>query len=349
MVTNRGGEPQLRVVVHIGPVKTGSTAFTEQMTTSQERGELGKTTVYALPREISLDNESQVIKPEHIRHFAPKLEWNRQSGADRAETPGSHKIFSDRARAYLDALAKDLRARTKSDTTVFFVEETLSRRPNPGSLSSELLTRFDAVDYVFVARAQQFIVPSAIGQRLKGAAHPSMWDERVSPFLSNDNLANQFDYASILDRWASSDPRVRVIVVPFLESDRGTQNLFHRILTAVDVRATLGEPVKTQVNLTLSRFEIAALGLYKKATFRFSHKGLPRGSLRLRAYEFARLAFALIARIIRSPRWTVTTDERIDIIDFYQKSNIRFREKLGAQAQSAEWIEWFRHAGIHDS
>jgi len=171
----------------------------------------------------------------------------------------------------------------------------------------------------------------------------------VSSFLSNENLAHQFDYASILDRWASSDPRVRVVVVPFLESDRGSQNLFHRILNAVGVHANLGEPVKSQVNVTLSRFEIAAIGLYKKVTFPFSRKGLPRGSLRLRGYEFARLAFAQIARIIRSPRWTVMPDERMGIVDFYQPSNRRFREKLGGLAQSAEWTEWFRNAGIQDS
>ncbi len=345
----RSREHRLRAVVHIGPIKTGSTAFTEQMTTSQDRGELGETTVYALPREISLHNESRIVIPEHIRHFAPKLEWNRQSGADHVAATGSTRGFDVRARTYLDDLGKDLRARAKSDTTVFFVEETLSRRPSPGNLSSELLAHFDAVDYVVVARAQQFIVPSAIAQRLKVAAYPGVWDERVSSFLSNENFANQFDYASILDRWASSDARVRVIVVPFLESDRGTQNLFHRILTSANVRTNLGEPVKSEVNVTPSRFEIAAIGLLKKTTFRFSPDGFPRDSRRLHAFGFASLAFAVIARIIRSPRWEVTADERMNVVDFYQPSNIRFREKLGTQAQSAEWIKWFRDAGVRDS
>jgi hypothetical protein len=141
---------------------------------------------------------------------------------------------------------------------------------------------------------------------------------------------------------------VRIIVVPFLESDRGTQKLFHRILDAVGIRANLGEPDNSKANVTLSRFEIAAIGLYKKVTFLYSRKGLPRGSLRLRGYEFARLAFALIARIIRSPRWAVTPDELTSIVDFYQPPNLRFREKLGSHAQSAEWTEWFRHAGFPD-
>jgi hypothetical protein len=125
--------------------------------------------------------------------------------------------------------------------------------------------------------------------------------------------------------------------------------LFYRILTAVGVHTSLGEPVTSEVRVTPSRFEIAAIGLYKKATFRFSRNGLPRGSLRRRGFEFAKRAFALIARIIRSPRWGVSSDERKRIVDFYQQSNIRFREKLGAQAQSVEWTEWFRNAGIHGS
>ncbi len=347
MVKKRGGEPQLRAVVHIGPIKTGSTAFTEQMTASQERGELGETIVYALPREINLHNQLRLTTPEQIRHLAPKLEWNRQSGESRVAKKGSQYVVA--ARAYLDDLASDLRARAKSDTTVFFVEEALSRRTDPGDLTSELLARFDAVDYVFVARAQQFIVKSAISQRLKAASHPKARDARVSTFLSNENLASQFDFASILDRWESRDPRVHVIGVPFLESDRGTQNLFHRILTAVGVRANLGEPVKGEINVTPSRFEIAAIGLYKKVAFRSSRRRIQRDGLQFRAYEFARIAFALIARIIRSPRWEVQPQERIDIIDFYQPSNVRFRERLGVQSRSAEWTEWFRLAGIPDN
>jgi hypothetical protein len=346
MVTNRSGEPQLRVVVHIGPVKTGSTALTEQMTASQERGELGESIVYSLPREISLHNQSRMITPEHIRHLAPQLEWNRESGENRVAATESSKLAGDRARAYLDDLTRDLRARTKVDTTVFFVEETLSRRPSPGNLLSELLARFDSVDFVFVARAQQFSVPSAISQRVKMAAYPSVWDARVSTFLSDENLANQFDYASILDRWASSDPRVRLRVVPFLESDRGTQKLFHRILTAVNVRANLGEPVMSGVNITPSRFEIAAIGLYKQTTFRYSSYSRPRSKRRIRAFKLARLVFALIARIIGSPRWALTPKEQLRIAEFYQPSNLRFRQRLGAEAQSSEWTEWFRLAGI---
>ena len=347
MVTNHGGEPQLRAVVHIGPIKTGSTAFTEQMTASQKRGELGETIVYALPRKVSLRDESRIVIPEHIRHLAPKLEWNRQSGEPRVATKVSQYV--DGARTYLYDLTNGLRARRKSDTSIFFVEETLSRRSHAGNLTSELLTRFDSVDYVFVARAQQFSVPSAISQRLRAAAHPSAWDGRVSTFLSNENLSNQFDYASILDRWASSDPRVRVIVVPFLESDRGTQKLFYRILSAVGVQADLGGPVRRKINVTPTRFEIAAIGLYKKVTFRYARNLFRRGRYPFRPYDFARLAFRLIAWVVRSPRWEVTPHERMDIVDFYRPSNLRFREKLGEQAHSAEWTEWFHDGRIGDS
>jgi hypothetical protein len=348
MVKTKGNEPRLRAVVHIGPVKTGSTAFTRQMTTSQERGELGETIVYALPREVHRHGESHLVLPEHMRHLAPKLEWVRQSGEVHSATRYSSEAVVDRVLTYLDDLTTEIRLSAKSDTTVFFVEEALSRRPGPGHLPLEVLTHFDSVDFVLVARAQQFIVPSAISQRIKTGAYPSAWDPRVSTFLSNENLSSQFDYANIIDRWVTSDPRARVIVVPFLESDRGTQNLFHRILANVGVRANLGEPVKSEVNVTPTRFEIAAIGFFKKATFRGLRNRVPRDSIRLRAFNFAKLAFALFARIIRSPQWTVTPDERKRIVDFYQPANIRFREKLGKQAKSAEWTEWFQQSGIRD-
>ncbi len=316
------------------------------MCASQERGELGKSVVYAMPRTIRVHNESHVVIPEHIRHLAPKLSWNRQTGEDQVVKGKLQKVFRDQVRAYLDDLTNELRSRATSDTTVFFVEETLSRRPNPGDLTSELLTRFDSVDYVFVARAQQYIVSSAIGQRLKGGAHPSSWDARVSTFLSNENLAHQFDYASIIDRWGSSEPRVRSIVVPFLESDRGTQKLFERILKSVDVSANLGKPLKRSGNFMASRFEISAIGFYKKVAFRFSQKRIQRGLRRFSLFGVFRLAIALVARLIRSPRWEILPDERIVIIDHYRESNLRFRKKLGDLAESVEWTEWFQRGNL---
>ena len=125
------------------------------------------------------------------------------------------------------------------------------------------------------------------------------------------------------------------------------------------VQADLGGPVRRKINVTPTRFEIAAIGLYKKVTFRYARnlfkrqnrrsKTSSRGRYPFRPYDFARLAFRLIARVVRSPRWEVTPDERMDIVDFYRPSNLRFREKLGEQAHSAEWTEWFHDGRIGDT
>jgi len=347
MAKNRAPATQLRAVVHIGPIKTGSTAFTAQMTASQSRGDLGQNIVYALPRKISRNNELKNITPEQIRYLAPKLEWSRQSGESGSTEKGSNTVFGERAKSYLDDLAKEVRALPGSDATVFFVEETLSRRSGPGNLTAELLARFDAVDYVLVARAQQFIVPSAISQRVKVSAYPSVWDARVSTFLSNENLANQFDYAKILDRWASNDPRVRVLVVPFLESDRGTQNLFYRILEVVGVSTSLGEPVQAEINVTPSRFEIAAVGAYKRATYWISRRGLPRRSRRRYAFELASSAFRQIAKVIRSPRWTLSNDDLTQVVNYYRSVNAQFLVSLGVIGRTAEWLRWADDAEVH--
>jgi hypothetical protein len=349
----RGRAHRLRGIVHIGPIKSGTTAFTAQLTASQKLGLLGKNIIYALPREIKLHNVSKTVTPEQIGNLAPELHWNRQSGKTSARNREPKTILSDGARAYLDDLVNDLRAHMTSDITVIFVQENLSRRSGPGQLTSELLARFDSVDYVFVARAQQFIVPSAISQRVKKASYPRVWDAQVSHYLHNLNLANQFDYPGILERWAPVDTRVRLFVVPFLESDRGTRKLFYRILTTLGLTANLGTAIEDGINATPTRFEIAALGRYKRFTVRKTPNGLPLGRRqrrrRLDAYNSTGIVFKQIARLINSPRWEIHPEEAKNIVDFYQPSNIRFREKLGTQAQSAEWIEWFRDAGVRDS
>lgn len=311
------------------------------MEASQERGELGEAIVYALPRSVIRGGESEIVTPEHIRYLSPRLTWGRQTGDELP--PGSTKNdgFGQRARLYLDDLVTDLRKRITSDATVFFVEETLSRRTGPGNLTAELLTRFDSVNYVFVARAQHFIVPSAISQRIKMTGYPKVWDARVSSYLSKPNLAGQFDYSEILEKWQSDDPRVRLMAVPFLESDRGTQKLFYRILAAVGVSANLGAPVNREVNATPSRFEIAALSLLKRVMVVLTRDGLPHGGRRRDAYDAVKQSITRFAVAIRSPRWSISPEDRRAIIEHYTDANSRFRAALGSAATSADWTAWF--------
>lgn len=311
------------------------------MEASQERGDLGDSTFYALPRTVIRGGETEVITPEHIRYLSPRLGWSRQTGDDVPLGSVKNDGFGERARLYLDSLVGELRSTATTDTTVFLVEETISRRTGPGNLTTELLSRFDSVDYVFVARAQAHIVPSAITQRIKMTGYPRVWDARVSTYLAKSTLAGQFDYAGILEKWQPDDPRVRLIAVPFLESDRGTQNLFYRILRAVGVSVDLGAPVRREVNATPSRFEIAALGVLKRMMLVITRDGLPHGGWRRRAHDGVKAAISQFAAFIHSPRWSITPVERRAIIDYYRDANERFRAALGSDATSPDWTEWF--------
>lgn len=346
MPTHKASQPHLRAVVHIGPIKTGSTAFSAQMVASQDRGDLGSHLVYALPRAVRRNDKDVIVTPEQIRYLLPKLEWSRQSAelTERSKSNMTSNVYRDRVRDYLDSLVADLRTLGAPQVTVFFVEETLSRLSHPEQLTAELLERFDQVDYFFVARAQQFIVPSAISQRVKMRSYPKIWDARVDSYLANENLANQFDYSQIMQRWTPTSTRARLFCVPFLETDRGTQNLFHRILDTVGVTAELGEPVRRKVNVTPSRFEISALSMYKRLTYPWSRDGLPVGSRKRKLYESAARLFTKVAGIIKSPRWEISASDRAQIIEHYVAGNERFATMLGANSQSTEWRQWFADA-----
>lgn len=348
MAAKKSSTPFLRAIVHIGPVKTGSTAFSAQMKASQERGNLGDSVVYAMPLPVGRGVKDVVVRPEQIRYLLPRLEWSRQSGDNPTETRSTTDTHGNRARDYLDALVAQLRARDSNEITVFFVEEALSRRTRPQTLSDELLARFDAVDYFFVARAQQFIVPSAISQRIKMAAYPRVWDSRVSNFVKHENLTHQFDYAEIVKRWSPTSPRVRLLPVPFMESDRGSQRLFYRILETVGVDVALGEPVPSTINATPSRFEIFALGLYKFCAIPWTRNGISRGGRIRRGFELMTRLSARFARLVRSPRWSISGRDRALIVNHYDGAPQRFAELLGGRAQEPEWQNWFRTAHAKD-
>jgi hypothetical protein len=311
------------------------------MVVAQSRGDLPDTVFYALtgsdPRE---ENDSGSPLWQSPWALAPAIEWNRANGEPRTVQPSAGgDAQRERARRYLAELTTDLRERATSDTTVVFVEETLSRRPGPGKLLDEFLAVFDSVEFFCVARTQENIVPSAINQRIKMAAYPLAWDASIARYLAVDNFRNQFDYSDIIERW-SADTRAPLHVIPFLESDRGSQRLFHRILDTVGLSLDLGEPV-SGVNVSMTAFSLAAVSAFKKATGRWWLARTPLRKPGVAVFKAYRALVEQIARLIKSPRVTTSASDVELIRTSYIEANERLRRHLGRKAQSPEWREWF--------
>lgn len=344
-VASRSTRPKLRAVIHIGPIKTGSSAFTQQMVATQARGELPETVVYALTgTDTHEDGDTGIVTRQSPWSLGPAIEWNRASGEPKKAQPSARgEVQKKLARRYLTELTAELREHATADTTVIFVEETLSRRPGPGALLDEFLAVFDSVEFFCVARTQEHIVPSAINQRIKMAAYPTAWDPSVERYLAVDNFRRQFDYSDIVTRW-SADKRAPLHIVPFLESDRGSQRLFYRILDAIGVTVELGAPVEG-INVSMTAFDLAAVSAFKKATGRWWTARRPLRKPGVAIFKSYRALVRQIARLVNSPRVTPSASDVALIRTSYTEANERLHRHLGKRAHSPEWREWFGDKG----
>jgi hypothetical protein len=61
--------------------------------------------------------------------------------------------------------------------------------------------------------------------------------------------------------------------------------------------------------------------------------------------RLAAMVFYSVRKRIRqespSPRWTLTSPERREIVELYRESNARFKGYLGSAARQSDWKRWF--------
>jgi hypothetical protein len=327
---------KVRLLVHLGPMKTGTSSFAHHFSQLATAGKLPKSVIYPTG-ELWFPARGEIVKHHDLVElaFAPL----RASGERRRNTDATPA----RIRRRLSSIVAEATSRG-GDVRVVMVCEIGDQRATP-KLGTILREYFDTVDFVIVARDQSSAIRSLLAQQIR------MWDRTdvtaldAKAFTRKHATRGSYDYARLWDKWNTASEDYSVHFVPY-RSVSGTADLSEDIFRAVrfgdfPLSPDLGSGER--IHSTFSGKRMSDLSTIKRWARRLSFIPGARDLFRcLFDFVVGRAHDELKRNSMRpGDTWTLSSAERDFIADKYRSSNKQFREKLGAEGDNARWTEWF--------
>lgn len=212
-----------RALVHLGPIKTGTTALSRYLTLTNSAGKTPANIVFPTG-DLWFGRDGDIVRQ---RYELESLMDERDISAGSGITPD----FSAQLDEELSRVAIELRSRKVETATAIFVVETGLPRFDPARIDAALRRHFDVVDYLFMARRQDKLVTSIVAQNMK------MWEKKWATLSPRFELSkfprlrdfSALDYVAQFNRWSRIVGPDHVIVVPYDEGDQGSFATIDRI------------------------------------------------------------------------------------------------------------------------
>jgi hypothetical protein len=319
-----------RIVVHIGPIKSGTTALARYLTAAADRGVLPATIVYP-SGDLWFHKNGAIVRQRDELLRAEIVEG---------------RFVDDEMRHTLAAIAG--RLREIGDAAAILIAETGNVRFTPATLTPALREFFDEVTYVLMARRQDAAIASIVAQRAK------MWDGEVASLdprthvVAGDADIAGLDFDAMLDAWAPTDGEHSLTVVPYLEGDQGTFRAIARVFAALG----LPDPPEVtgiegrRIHPTFSRDGMQALVRLKRRAARWGWIPGLGSRFEQKFAETVRLyhATAIDGGVEPSGRkfapWRLTPADREWVRARFEPSNRRFLARVDRRGFEDEWDRW---------
>lgn len=328
--------PTVRAIVHIGPMKTGSTAFAAALAEAERSGTLAPGVLYPIGQNWFGDQRS-VVKHHQLNAAARREPLvARRRDREQEQLRVLEEAIAQCVRTAVDRAA----ARDASEATILLVAEGASHQPRPERLTTMLGRHVDRIDYVLVARAQPRAIGSIIAHGVKdiGAVRHDRLD--AVDHLGGPARARRFDYAAIVERWRHEGATLHI--VPYDEDAPGTTSLLDAILDTVELpRLTVSESLAAK--RTHPSFSAEGLRELARIKRRYRRLGwIPGAEERYRRrFTEAWARHHQLARDGLVRPWRLPRRDVEHVAAAYAESNRRFRALLGADADRPAWRGWF--------
>lgn len=322
-----------RVVVHIGPEKTGTTALAEYLSFFDQRNQLDPSIVFP-SGELWFGRAGRIHK--HNAELQAVIRSHGQGG-----------ITSEQA-TVLDRLAEVAGADPAVQPVIVLIFEVGLSGGAVEALRDILLDRFASVTFIVAARHQDKSIRSLIAQRVcditRSATGLTIEYYRQHGGISFESL----DYAQIQQQLQSVDKRFELKFIPYLESDPGTMELIRRFFAA----AGLPEPqegkriLDRRIHPSLSQQGVETLSRLKTRIHRWSWFSPVKRHYE-KAFEKAWQLFHAAAytgeidpdgKVYRP--WILSAEDFSWVRARYAESNERFLKQLGRTEFEKEWQSW---------
>jgi len=327
---------QIRLLVHLGPMKTGTSSFAYHFSRLTSTGTLPQSIIYPTG-ELWFPARGEIVKHHDLVELA--VAPLNESGERRRSTDATPSLIRRR----LAAIVAEAKARG-GDVRVVMVCEIGDQRTTP-KLGKILREYFDTVDFVIVARDQPSAIRSLLAQQIRMWGRTEVTALDSEAFTRKHAARGSYDYARLWDKWNTGSNDYSVHFVPY-RSGVDTPDLSQDIFNSVgfgDFPHSSDLFNGERIHSTFSHKRMNELATIKRWAHRLSVIPGARELTRLLFNFVVRRAHDELKRNAKQPRdsWTLSPAEQAFIAREYRQSNEQFREKLGAEGTNARWTEWF--------
>lgn len=334
-----------RVILHVGPMKTGTSAIGAYFSAAQRAGILPSDVIYPV-QDHWFPSAGGITKHGQLADY---LYPNGRKKAGRKTAIQTPENVERKVRD----LAADVAKGRGSRRTAVFVSETLVGRANLGRLVDLLKSAFDEVVFVLAVRSPVEATQSLLVHKIKEWQSDHA-DFDLNRMLKRPNGSIAYDYRRMLSQLQEL-PIDDYFLIPYFEDESDGYAVVDRFMKIVT-----GKP---------------AVRLEGDFGSRRIHPSLPLSSLKrlvalkklkstLRRFPFlVRIIRALFFRILNVDRskvmragfntrssdsgdWVISPDDRARIFGLYGSLGEHLRKVLGKQSTQREWQSWFKATGI---
>jgi len=326
----------VRIVLHVGPMKTGTSALAAALAAAARRGTLPPGVIYPVDA-LWFPRNGRLTKHPEVKNLAPLT-------VTAALAPRGPQGHPDEVRAMLEHVGASAHENAHAgDTTVILINETAARVADAAAVVHALQQLADEVLVVVAVREPRAAAASIIGQGIR------MWDRGAEHSLSAHRVLSrplrgaEHDYARIVRTWGTAAPDVRLALLPFLENDIGGGALMNRFGNAIGIGAIEAPPATARgerVHPSLGHHDLRELAAIKRTTVVLGWVPGLRERQRLR-FEARLQQSAKRARGGTAPSFQLSTRDAGWVLERARPSIDAVREHLGAEVHDPAWREWF--------
>jgi len=323
------------VVVHMGPLKTGSSAIAQYLSDANREGLLDPSILYPTGILWPLTTHF-VTKHGNLTNILNAREMGATGAA------GFESLVTTFERIRVEAESRGL-----PKVTTVLVAENLTPDGQPDIVVSFLRRFYDEVSLVMFCRKQDSAVSSIMSQHIKmwpqSARSTALEDHRSEGLFYGDN----FDYDAAAKRWSPERSEHNLSFVPFLEGEEGTFALLERFfsVTGLSPMPDTSNMRPNRTNRALSRECLDLMCAIKVERDALATDDPRRKYLQnkfadvIGRFEFMEVAEKRGSTSFDNP-WVLSRHDRRVIQEAFAPSNAAFLGAIDRTTLSQEWEAW---------
>jgi hypothetical protein len=332
------------VVIHIGPMKTGTTALGYYFSVATELGILPPSIVYPTG-DLWFPPAGRIVKHNALFDFF----------AEDSDQPRFRKTAIQSPAAVEERVARAAAAAAQRGpgSTVVFVSETISSRTKAGVLITMLRKYFGRIRVVFAVRSPVAAEKSMLVHRIKDWRINQSDFDVVAMMNARTDLPGE-RYVRVFTRWSAFSD-VELVLIPYFEDDidgYSSVDRFYAVVAGVPAPRLEDDFGSRRLHPSLPLASLKRL-ITLKNLGRAARAFPPAAALIKRLFTAVlgadrekTVVRGFVERNVGHGEWQLSPAEENAIRSLFAPSYAAVRKALGPQIDSPDWRKWFAAEGV---